>query len=65
MDGWKDHYIAQCSFGLRNKDGFWKNGGKCRMEYSEGTAVARERFGVLGGYCWGNWRWSCVIDRVL
>jgi hypothetical protein len=46
------------------KSGFQKNGGKCQTEYSEGTAVARERFGVLGGYCRGNLRWSCAIDLV-
>jgi hypothetical protein len=49
MDGWKDYYITQCSFGF--KKWFSENGGKCRTEYSEGTTVARERFRVLGGYC--------------
>jgi hypothetical protein len=73
MDGWKDHYIAQCNFGF--KSGFRKNGERCRTEYSEGTAVARGWFGVLVGYCRGNgdghvrltWfykgRWSCLIDH--
>jgi hypothetical protein len=31
------------------KSGFQKNGEKYRMEYSEGTAVARVWFGVLVG----------------
>jgi hypothetical protein len=72
MDGWEDHYIAQCSFGF--KSGSRKNGERCRTEYSEGTAVARVWFRVLVGYCRGNgdghvcltwfyeWRWSCLID---
>jgi hypothetical protein len=29
---------------------FQKNGEVCQTEYLEGTAVARERFGVLAGY---------------
>jgi hypothetical protein len=33
---------------------FWKNGERCRAEYSEGTAVAWLWFGVLVGYCQGN-----------
>jgi hypothetical protein len=33
---------------------FSENGGRCRTEYSEGTVVAWERFGVLVGYCQGN-----------
>jgi hypothetical protein len=32
----------------------WKNWRRCRSEYSKGTAVARERFGVLIGYYQGN-----------
>jgi hypothetical protein len=36
------------------KSGFRKNGKRCRMEYLEGTAVARVWFGVLVGYCRGN-----------
>jgi hypothetical protein len=63
MDGWKDHYIAQCSFGF--KSGF-----------SEKWRKVPD--GVLGGYCRGmgmvqstcrvlprKWRWSCMIDLVL
>jgi hypothetical protein len=63
MDGWKDHYIAQCQFW------FYK-------VFSE--KWRRVPDGVLGGYCRGtgmvrstcrvlprNWRWSCVIDLVL
>jgi hypothetical protein len=43
---------------------FSENGGKCRMEYSEGTAVAWEKFRVPGGYYREGERWSCVIDLV-
>jgi hypothetical protein len=50
MDGCGDHYIAQCQV-LVLKMVFWKNGVLCRTEYLEGTAVAREWIGVLGGYC--------------
>jgi hypothetical protein len=76
MDGWKDHYIAQCQVLVLQKC-FWKNGERCWTEYSEGTAVARLGFGVLAGYCWRNgdghvwltWfyegRWSCLIDHQL
>jgi hypothetical protein len=49
MDGWKDHYIAQCQFWFLKW--FSEKGGKCRTEYSEGTVVAWEKFGVHGGYC--------------
>jgi hypothetical protein len=52
MDGWEDHYIAQCSFGF--KSGSQKNGERCRTGYSEGTAMARVWFRVLVGYCRGN-----------
>jgi hypothetical protein len=49
MDGWKDHYIAQCQFWfykvLSEK---WR---RCQTEYLEGTVVARERFVVPRGYC--------------
>jgi hypothetical protein len=31
-----------------------RKGERCRMEYSEGTAMARRWFGVLGGYCQGK-----------
>jgi hypothetical protein len=64
MDGWKDHYIAQCQFWFYKVfSGKWR----------------RVPDGVLGGYCHGtgmvqstcscrvlprNWRWSCVIDLV-
>jgi hypothetical protein len=60
MDGWKDHYIAQCSFGVKK----W---------FSEKWRKVPDE--VLGGYCRGTvmvqstcrvlprqWRWSCVID---
>jgi hypothetical protein len=33
------------------------------MEYLEGTAVAREWFGVLEGYYRGDGEWSCMIDH--
>jgi hypothetical protein len=36
------------------KDVFGKSGERCRMEYSEGTAVAWLWFGVLVGYCRGK-----------
>jgi hypothetical protein len=47
MDGWKDHYIAQCSFGFKK----W---------FSEKWRKGPD--GVLGGYCrgtgkvWSTWR---------
>jgi hypothetical protein len=63
MDGWKDHYIAQCQFW------FYKNVfGK--MEKGAGRSTQR----VLP--CHGKmvrstcrvlpreWKWSCVIDLV-
>jgi hypothetical protein len=50
MDGCKDHYIAQCQV-LVLQMVFEENGVLCRMEYLEGTAVARVCFGVPGGYC--------------
>jgi hypothetical protein len=53
MDGWKDHYIAQCQV-LVLQECFQKNGERCQTEYSEGTAIARLRFGVLAGYCRRN-----------
>jgi hypothetical protein len=76
MDGWKDHYIAQCQVLVLQKC-FQKNGERCRTEYSEGTAVAWLWFGVLAGYyrrngdghVWLTWiykgRWSCLIDHRL
>jgi hypothetical protein len=75
MDGWKDHYIAQCRFGFKSGSQK-KNGERCRTEYSEGTVVAWVWVGVLAGYCWEirdghvwltlfyEWRWSCSIDLV-
>jgi hypothetical protein len=33
------------------------------MEYLEGTAMAREWFGVLEGYYRGDGGWSCMIDH--
>jgi hypothetical protein len=62
MDGWKDHYIAQCSFGFRS--GFQKNGGKCQTEYSEGTAVAWEKVRSTWRVLLRRWKWSCVIDLI-
>jgi hypothetical protein len=53
MDGWDDHCLAQCQFWF-SKDVFGGNGEGCRMEYLEGTTVARLWFGVLVGYCRGN-----------
>jgi hypothetical protein len=53
MDGWNGRYLAQCRFCF-HKGVFGKIGERCRMEYLEGTAVARVRFGVLAGYC----RWN-------
>jgi hypothetical protein len=53
MDGWDNRYLAQCRF-LFYKMIFEKNGGRVGTYYSEGTAVARERFGVLVGYCRGS-----------
>jgi hypothetical protein len=35
----------------------------CRTKYLEGTAVARECFGILEGYCRGDGSWSCMIDH--
>jgi hypothetical protein len=53
MDGWDDRYLAQCQV-LVLQEYFRKNGERCWMEYSKGTAVARLWFGVLAGYCRGN-----------
>jgi hypothetical protein len=53
MDGWDDHYLAQCQVLVLQKC-FWKNGERCQTECSEGTAVARWWFGVLAGYCRRN-----------
>jgi hypothetical protein len=39
MDGWKDHYIAQCWLFWFYKI-FSENGEGCRTEYLEGIAVA-------------------------
>jgi hypothetical protein len=50
MDGCEDHYIAQCQV-LAFINGFLEKWSLCRMEYLEGTAVARVWFGVLEGYC--------------
>jgi hypothetical protein len=63
MDGWKDHYIAQCQFWFY----------KVFLE-----KWRRVPDGVLGGYYRGtgmvwstcrvlprNWGWSCAIDLVL
>jgi hypothetical protein len=52
MDGWDDRYLAQCRFCFQKW--FSENGGRCRTEYSEGTAMARERFRVPGGYYRGD-----------
>jgi hypothetical protein len=52
MDGWDDRCLAQCRF--CSKKVFSENGERCRTEYSEGTAVARRWYGVLGGYCCGT-----------
>jgi hypothetical protein len=52
MDGWDDRYLAQCRFCFQKC--FSEKGDKCQTEYSEGTAVARERFGVPGGYYQGD-----------
>jgi hypothetical protein len=34
-----------------------------RTGYLEGTAVAREWFGVLERYCRDDGEWSCMIDH--
>jgi hypothetical protein len=52
MDDWDDRYLAQYRFCFQKW--FLENGGRCWTEYSEGTAVARERFGVPRGYCRGD-----------
>jgi hypothetical protein len=49
MDGWKDHYIAQCQFWFYKV--FLEKWRRCQTEYSEGTIVAQVWFGVLVGYC--------------
>jgi hypothetical protein len=76
MDGWTGYCLTQCQVLVLQKC-FQKNGGRCRTEYSEGTAVAWLWFGVLAGYCrrngdghvWLTWsckgRWSCLIDHRL
>jgi hypothetical protein len=51
MDGWKDHYIAQCQFWFYKV--FLEKWRRCRTKYSEGTAVARVWFRVPVGYCRG------------
>jgi hypothetical protein len=38
MDGWKDHYIAQCQFWFYKM--LLENGEGRRTEYLDGTAVA-------------------------
>jgi hypothetical protein len=53
MDGCDDRYLAQCQVLVLQKC-FLKNGERCRMKYSEGTAVARLWFEVLAGYCRRN-----------
>jgi hypothetical protein len=52
MDSWNGRCLAQCQFCFM-KMILSKNRGRCRTDYSEGTAVACERFGVLEGYCRG------------
>jgi hypothetical protein len=47
MDGWDDRYLAQCRFGFKKI--FLENGEGCRTEYSEGTAMAREKPEYLEG----------------
>jgi hypothetical protein len=77
MDGWNDRYLTQCRFCF-HKGVFRKFRERCRTEYSEGTAMAWVRFGVLAGYCrWNGYghvwltcfffkeRWSCLIDHRL
>jgi hypothetical protein len=43
MDGWKDHYIAQCQFWFYKNvsEKLEKKGERCRTKYSEGTVMAR------------------------
>jgi hypothetical protein len=43
MDGWKDHYIAQCQFWFYKNvsEKLEKKGERCRTKYLEGTVVAR------------------------
>jgi hypothetical protein len=53
MDSWTGCCLTQCQVLVLQKC-FWKNGERCRTEYSEGTAVARLWFGVLVGYCQRN-----------
>jgi hypothetical protein len=50
MDGWDDHYLAQCQV-LVLQNFQEEKGERCQTEYLEGTIVARWWFGVLGGYC--------------
>jgi hypothetical protein len=58
MDGWRDHYIAQCQFWFY-KVVFGKMekgaGGYCRA-----TGMVRSTCRVLPR----KWRWSCLIDLV-
>jgi hypothetical protein len=51
MDGWKDHYIAQCQFWFYKV--FPEKWRRCQTEYSKGAAVERVWFGVPIGYCRG------------
>jgi hypothetical protein len=46
--------VTYPNVGFVFKVGFSEYGGRCRTEYSKGTAVARERFGILGGYYRGD-----------
>jgi hypothetical protein len=50
MDGWDDRYLVQCQVLVLQKMFLEKNGERCRVEYSEGPAMARLWFGVLAGY---------------
>jgi hypothetical protein len=54
MDGWNGRYLAQYRVFCFTKVFSKGNGERCLTEYSEGTAVARQRFGVLVGYCRGK-----------